>query len=141
MTREEYAKRFLHHVGAKPTRRNLMALVAWMQAEGGSASWNPLNTTHDAPGATDYNSVGVKNYPDERVGVAMAAETLNYGARNRIRGYGRIRNRLRQNKGALGTLLAVERSEWGTGGLAVKVLAMFKTYANYEKYATMRVAE
>jgi hypothetical protein len=141
MTREQYAVRFLHQVGAKATRRNLLALVAWMQAEGGSASWNPLNTTQEAPGATVYNYAGVKNYPSAQVGIQAASETLNYGARNRVRGYGRIRHRLRKNKGAMGTLLAVERSDWGTGGLAVKVLAMFKTYLNYRKYANVRVAE
>lgn len=140
MTREQYAKEFLRQVGAPDKRRNRVALVAWMQAEGGSAKWNPLNTTQEAPGATVYNYAGVKNYPSASVGIRAASETLNYGARNRIRGYGRIRHRLRKNRGSLGTLLAVERSDWGTGGLAVKVLAMFKTYLNYDKYAAVKVA-
>lgn len=140
MTREDYAKRFLKGVKAPVTKRNLLAIVAWMQAEGGNAKWNPLNTTHWAIGATDYNWVGVKNYPDARTGIEATAETLNYGARTGQYHYARIRSRLRRNKGALGTLWAVERSTWGTGGLGVKVLAMFKTYHNYDKYATIEVA-
>lgn len=140
MTREQYARHFLKGVGAEPTRRNLLACVAWMQAEGGAALWNPLNTTHEAPGATDYNWVGVKNYPTARSGIRATIETLNYGARNRRFGYGTIRHRLRKNRGALGTLYAVEKSDWGTGGLAVKVLAMFKTYLNYPKYANIEVS-
>jgi len=140
MTREDYAKRLLNGWNAPTSRRNKVALVAWMQAEGGNASWNPLNTTHDAPGATDYNWVGVKNYPTAKVGIAATVETLNYGARTRQFHYAKIRSRLRRNKGALGTLYAVEKSDWGTGGLAIKVLSMFKTYLNYSKYANMYVA-
>lgn len=51
-------------------------LDAWADAEGGTAKWNPLNTTLDLPGTTDYNSVGVKNYPRPVWGVCATALTL-----------------------------------------------------------------
>ena len=51
-------------------------LTAWAQAEGGTARWNPLNTTLGLPGATDYNSAGVKNYTRPVWGVCATALTL-----------------------------------------------------------------
>lgn len=54
--------------------------TAWGQAEGGTARWNPLNTTLDL-GSTwvlsNFNSSGVKNYRYAVVGVIAAALTLN----------------------------------------------------------------
>jgi len=126
MTREDFARALLAEVGAKPTQRNLWALVSWIQAEGGDASYNPLNTTLEMPGSTDYNGVGVKNYQSFEQGVEATARTLNYGADRGIYGYKPIRRRLRHNAWAKWTLLAVERSIWGTGGLALRCLPMVK---------------
>lgn len=49
---------------------------AWAQAEGGTAQWNPLNTTEPMVGASDYNSVHVKNYPSPIAGISATALTL-----------------------------------------------------------------
>ena len=65
--------------GARVTPENLRLLEAWQRAEGGDARWNPLNTTFDLPGATNYNSVGVKNYPRATWGVCATALTLTNG--------------------------------------------------------------
>lgn len=136
MTREEYAKRLLDEIGAPSSDRNLEVMLSWMQAEGGSAKWNPLNTTLDRRGATNYNSVGVKNYVSAGQGVEATAYTLNYGADRKLYGYDRIRDALRRNFRPRRTLRRVEASEWGTGGLAKRVLADVKrdypTYANKE---------
>lgn len=51
-------------------------LDAWAKAEGGTAGWNPLNTTYGMLGATDYNSAGVKNYPSPIHGISATAMTL-----------------------------------------------------------------
>lgn len=54
--------------------------TAWGQAEGGTARWNPLNTTLDlGPTWTvgDYNSAGVKDYRYAIVGVVATVLTLN----------------------------------------------------------------
>jgi hypothetical protein len=63
-------------IPVKPSYLELMD--AWQRAEGGNATWNPLNTTQPLPGAIDYNSVGVKNYPSPIAGIAATAITLHY---------------------------------------------------------------
>ena len=126
MTREKWAKAFLRRIDAPRSKRNITAVVCWIQAEGGDARWNPLNSTHAAPGATEYNWVGVKNYPTFEVGVRVTAETLNYGADRNLYGYRKIRRRLRKNARSKRTLRAIEKSTWGTGGLALEVLPWVK---------------
>ena len=89
-------------------------LVAWQTAEGGggaNARWNPLNTTWRLPGtgATDYNAVGVQNYPDLLLGLDATVRTLCQGAY----GYPAIITALREGTVAqLGA--AVLASQWGT---------------------------
>lgn len=52
-------------------------LAAWSRTEGGSATWNPLNSTFDLPGSTLYNKVpGVKNYPGPIWGICATVLTL-----------------------------------------------------------------
>lgn len=56
--------------------------TAWAKAEGGKATWNPLNTTdhiQDAWGrwqGTDLNSVTVANYNNPWQGIMATAATL-----------------------------------------------------------------
>lgn len=134
-TRGQFARALLPKVGAEVTARNMRALMAWMQAEGDAGRFNPLNTTQDKPGATDFNSVGVKNYRSFVDGVNATAETLNYGADRGLYGYHGIRSCLRRNAPAWRTLGAVESSAWGTGGLATLTLATVKTaLRNYQHH-------
>jgi hypothetical protein len=54
--------------------------TAWGQAEGGTAQWNPLNSTLDLGSQwvlSNYNSTGVKNYRYAIVGVVATALTMN----------------------------------------------------------------
>lgn len=139
VTREQFAKALLSQMGLAPTKRRLWALVSWMQAEGGNAKFNPLNTTHEMPGATDYNSVGVKNYKDLHQGVMATVKTLDYGARHNLYGYKPIRTGLVRNKWASKILWAVERSQWGTGGLALRCLPGVKR--NWDKYRKMPIGQ
>jgi hypothetical protein len=57
----------------------LRLLAAWATAEGGTAQWNPLNTTLPLPGSTSYNSAGVQNYPRATWGVCATGLTLTDG--------------------------------------------------------------
>ncbi len=50
--------------------------TSWHRREGGLAEWNSLNTTWPMLGATNYNSVGVKNYPTLKTGAQALAATL-----------------------------------------------------------------
>jgi hypothetical protein len=68
-------------------------LDAWQRAEGGTAQWNPLNTTaHISQGGVqwqgpDYNSTGVANYTKPTYGVMATAATLTNGFYNGILGW------------------------------------------------------
>ena len=139
ITREKFAQHLLAEIGAKPTKRNLWAIVSWVQAEGSNASFNPLATTQDMPGATKFNSVGVRNYTSFEQGIEATAKTLNYGADRDLYGYKPIRKRLRGNSWAALTLRAVERSVWGTGGLALRCLPMVKR--NWDHFRNLPIAD
>jgi hypothetical protein len=113
-----WESQLLHSIGAPATPENLRALAAWRQAEGGTAAFNPLNTTEGAAGASDYNRVGVKNYIDETSGIHATAQTLLNGR------YGNILSALRDGRSAQAVAHAVGASPWGTSGqLMSEVLA------------------
>lgn len=122
-TRGQFAKECLQRWRAPVTIRNRVAMQSWMRAEGDAAKFNCLNSTHDAPGATVFNSASVKNYVSFEQGVEMTVETLNYGADRGESGYRPIRTALLNNRPARETLKRVEESSWGTGGLGLIVRA------------------
>jgi cell wall-associated NlpC family hydrolase len=66
------------------TRNALVGLAEWQRREGGTASFNPLNTTQPMPGASSYNSVGVRNYRTAQQGILATAHTLQNGRYNDI---------------------------------------------------------
>lgn len=112
-----WRKALLRSIGAPVTAENLRFLNAWQRAEGGSAAFNPLNTTQHAPGASSYNSVGVRNFTDPGQGVQATASTLLNGR------YAPIVSGLRSGRtDALSLARAVEASPWGTGGGVLRVL-------------------
>lgn len=107
----------LRSIGAPITRENLRFLNAWQAAEGGSAAFNPLNTTQPAPGASKYNSVGVRNFRGAQQGVLATAQTLLNGH------YGPIVQLLRSGRATAAQLgTAVAHSPWGTGSGVLRVL-------------------
>ena len=71
-----WAEHLIAVVGGHQDAEKLRFLHAWAQAEGGTAKWNPLNSTLSVPGVTEYNSAGVKNYPRAVWGVCATAMTL-----------------------------------------------------------------
>jgi len=60
---------------------NVYFLVSWMDREATSAAWNPLATTVSSgqPGETNFNSIGVKNFPNARAGVTAWVKTIRDG--------------------------------------------------------------
>lgn len=106
----------LKAINAPPTQSNLRFLDLWQRAEGGTAAANPLNTTQPAAGATDYNSVHVKNYPDPITGIGATAKTLLNGR------YGPIVEGLRGGASLVELARAVAASPWGTGGGVLRLL-------------------
>lgn len=102
----------LRAIGAPASAANVAFLDTWQRYEGGSAAFNPLNTTQSEPGATDYNSVGVKNYPSAAVGAKATAATLENGR------YDAVVSALRTGNPQPSSEMESEIRTWGTGGFA-----------------------
>ncbi len=132
MTRNQYFHQLADLLSVPHSDQNAFAWVSWAQAEGGNADFNPLNTTLDWPGATDYNSVHVKNYLTSADGLKATAQTLKQD------NFAHILAHLKRGDNAKRTLRAVEHSEWGTGGLALRCLPFVK--ANYLAFANHTIA-
>lgn len=135
ITRVEWAKAFLEKIDAPIVRHNLWTLVSWMQAEGGSAKFNPLNTTQKMPGSTNYNSIGVQNFVSFDQGVEANAKTI---LQDKF-GYPSIVDHFRSGDRAVYTLRAIEGSNWGTGGIATQCLYWVKKYWN--DYSTKPIGQ
>jgi hypothetical protein len=69
----------LHDLGGFPGDAQHSLLAAWHACEGGTATFNPLNTTQKEAGSTQYNSAGVQNYPDQATGLRATVDTLRNG--------------------------------------------------------------
>jgi hypothetical protein len=115
MNRGQFVTEVLKALDAPVTKHTRRALQAQLQTEGGSAKYNPFNTTLKMPGSTDYNKiapgVAVQNYTSAAQGIAATVKTL-HGASH---GYERIVRRLRKNAFAIAICMAIVESDWGTG--------------------------
>jgi len=91
--------------GYPTTKSNMNLLTAWQRMEGGGthndASFNPLNTTRNAPGAVrSINSVGVKAFDTFEHGIGATADTLdNYETISRYLAAGKGSDALRDPAG------------------------------------------
>jgi hypothetical protein len=112
---DEFYKKVLECLGAKPTKGNMSFMYAWRQAEGATAKFNPFNTTKKMPGATKFNSVGVKNYQSMEDGVKATCDTLKLGY------YTDIVNGLKNDVGLYKLSRMESLKTWGTGKLLAKV--------------------
>lgn len=111
--------RLLRAIHAKGNWSNRKLLGAWARAEGGTAKYNPLNTTEPWPGATDYNTVHVRNYPTGAAGIAATAATMVNGH------YDGIVKDLRAGKKSARQMVtdnAAEYDVWGTGSAHILAL-------------------
>ena len=113
-----WQNQILQGVGAPSTPQNMTALNAWAQAEGGSAANNPFNTTEPMQGASNYNSVGVRNYLTPQQGIKATIDTLN----GPIGNYGPILAALKAGNNPMAVAQAIAGSQWGTGQGVVNVL-------------------
>lgn len=92
------------------TEPNLQVVYSWEYAEsgGGGGLWNPLNTTEPWPGATDDNSVGVKNYASRADGLGATATVIHQHY------YTAVVASFLNGSSALATKWLIEASPWGT---------------------------
>jgi hypothetical protein len=114
--KQQWANDFLTRLGMPVTAENVRAVVAWEKAEGTKAQFNPLATTRSMPGATNFNSVGVKNFASYADGIEANAAALTTGR------YGNILAALRQGNSAVAVAQAIANSPWGTGNGVLRVL-------------------
>ena len=130
-----WAELLLSRLRAPICQDNLIAIVAWESTEGTAAAYNPLATTHDFPGATDFNTVGVKNYPSLRDGIHATIDTLVLGSPSY--GYGAVLASLTACAPAESSGAAINASSWCrgcAGGLYVmNVVPLVR--ADYERFA------
>ena len=111
---DAWGKQLLRKLGAPPTSQNLALFRAWAQAEGSTARFNPFDTTQPAPGATNFNSVGVKNYRSAQQGLDATYQTLINGY------YPNIVAELRKGNDAGATADAIGASPWGSSGKLIR---------------------
>lgn len=82
-TREQWAKDLLIRMGNPIVNQQVIDwIVGWTVFEtntNSGAKFNLLNTTQPMPGATDFNSVGVKNYTSYAQGIQATQLTLQNG--------------------------------------------------------------
>lgn len=106
----------LRGIGAAASPEALTFFRAWRQAEGGTARYNPFNTTLRVTGSADYNRVGVQHYPSARAGVDATVTTLLN------RRYAALVQAIREGRSARAMADALAASPWGTGRLAQQIL-------------------
>ncbi len=104
-----FANALLLALSAPVTEANVQSLIAWMKREGTRATFNPLATTQNMPGATSFNYVHVRNYPDLATGVAGTMKTL------RSKYYKNILAALLAGKGIFGSGFEYDFSKWSGG--------------------------
>lgn len=104
--------RFVTALGnPKPSPEILQFMEAWHRAEGGTAAFNPLNTTMPMAGDSCYNylsgSCGVRNYQSEQDGFDANIATITNGR------YGTLLRAIQTNDVSL-ALQGLKESPWGT---------------------------
>jgi hypothetical protein len=130
----EWAESLLPALGAGAGKENLIAIVAWEASEGTQATWNPLATTKDMPGSTQYNGAGVRNYLSLEQGIDATTGTIELPNR----GYEPIIARLKDGGDAMKTAEAIRDSMWCRGcaggtyvtGFIEAVRRYYDRYAN-----------
>ena len=120
-TRLQWAHALLASGGWPDTAEHLTALVAWASAENTTADWNPLATTQREPGSTNFNGAHVQNYLSQGEGLAATVQTLRNGYYPEV-----IAHLADPNSTAENICGAVAASPWGTGRLALEMVAQVK---------------
>lgn len=79
---DKWIPRLLGLLELSASHQNFRLMQAWSQAEGGTAKWNPLNTTLHLSGTVDwtepedYNSIGVCDFKYGIVGIVATVLTF-----------------------------------------------------------------
>jgi hypothetical protein len=110
-------------------------IVAQAIQEGSQATDNPLDTTMPAPGTSDFNSVGVRDYTSVAQGIAATIATIRNGL------YPDVVDALARGDD-LSYVIAVANSPWGTwrGNPSAATAMLRQVVADWAHYAALQVA-
>jgi murein L,D-transpeptidase YcbB/YkuD len=126
--RSQFIGTVFRAVGIPETTENIEIGVAWAQAEGSRALNNPLDTEQGEPGATDFNSAGVKNFPSWTEGIDATVTTLTNGDYEAV-----IEAFKNPAASLMDKLNAVNSSPWGT---TISLADYAEVKANFAVYDT-----
>lgn len=131
MNRDELADALIVRMGwAEGVRDGIVAQAA---AENSEALANPLDTERDWPGATDYNSAGVKSYASTEDGLGATKATLENGLYPHVLAAGVA--------GDAGSYVnAIANSRWGTWSNDADAQSMLASVRNSPAYGAVEVA-
>lgn len=132
----QWAAMLLDRLHAPRCANNLIVMVAWAAQEGTDAGWNPLATTLDLPGATLFNSAGVRNYASLSQGLHATVLTLQHGLTTH--GYGAIVQGLRACADPVITASAINASDWCRGCADGRYVTGVVTHVIAEYVASLR---
>lgn len=118
-----WGKEFARAIGAPFTAQVDLFFRAWAQAEGCLAAYNPFATTQSMEGATNFNSVGVKNYRTWQDGVRATTMTIT---NPRYPAYAPFLAEIRKGSSALVMAQKLIATPWGTGAGTLAVLTSTK---------------
>ena len=123
VSQASWAQRLLAALGAPANDNNLANVTMWERMEGGNwgntAKYNPLNTSYQLPGSTNYNSHkpggGVQAYTSWDQGLQATVGTLT-GSNASGRGYTNIVSLLKAGTATKDDFLkALQGSSWDAG--------------------------
>ena len=126
MNRGEFTRAVLIKLNAPVDGARIQFGVAWAAYENTEALNNPWATTEPWAGATEFNSVGVKNYPTFIAGVDATVQTLLLSY------YSHLVSMLRDPNASVRSLLnALDASPWGSHPNTLLFQDVVLEYAKY----------
>lgn len=108
----------------------ILAVVVWINSEGSSALFNPLDTEWVMPGSTNYNPQGVQNYTSLTQGLVASRNTLFNGK------YDQLLSKFKSGASADTIIKAIWYSPWGSKPTQNM---LDNARHNYARYATVHV--
>jgi len=107
---ETWARNILKAMGMDDDPNPVVAVVCWIAGEAPAtptgAQNNPMNSTQQISGSTDFNSVGVQNYKTKEDGLKATVQTIRNGR------YDDIIAALRDKRDYVTTTTIIDRSDW-----------------------------
>lgn len=132
---DQFMLALLKWKGMPTSINNVTSLLTWKVSEGSQARWNPMDTEWVMPNATNYNSVGVKNYATIQDGIEAFWATLEQ--KEFAAGYQPIIKALSVSQAPAETIAHIDASPWGSHPTTGE---LHDVVTNFEFYASMPIS-